>query len=875
MNLFQTQLFKQFRKRKSTRQLVHYQDEIDQINTIEHLLIGQSDREIRSAVRALRRELQSISSPYEQLAALDDLRPQAFALAKNAARRLCGREFEVCGQSQTWDMIPYDVQLLGGLALADGKLAEMNTGEGKTLAASLPTFLHALAGRGVHVVTVNDYLALRDATWMGKLFEVLGLSVGCLQNGQSPQQRRDAYACDVTYGTASELGFDYLRDQGLASLPDEQVQRGRFYALIDEVDSVLIDEARTPLIIAGPSGHQTSDQFEQLNSLVANLISAQKKHCDELIGNGSIEELYQVQLAQPRHPGLLRLKEDPDTLRQLERIDLRYQIASNREHLITLKDQLYFAVDEKRHEAHLTERGRQFLSPGDPDAFTLPDLTDRLATAGTEAERLSIEEAGARQGERVHNIAQLLKAYCLYERDRDYIVEDGKVVIIDRQQDRKMPGRRWSDGLHQAVEAKEGVELEEETETLASVTVQNYFRLYPRLAGMSGTVATEADEFDEIYALGVVEVPPNVPSQRQDLSDSIFKTRREKFNAIVAEIKQAHAKRQPVLLGTASVEESKVLSKMLKRARLPHAVLNAKNHAQEAEIIAHAGRSGAITVSTNMAGRGTDIALGDGVAAKGGLYVIGSERHESRRVDNQLRGRCARQGDPGMSRFFVSFEDPLMQHFGDTDRIIRLLGKVELEPGNALEHPFLSRSICSAQKRVEASHFESRKHTLRYDNIVSQQRRAIYDRRQSLITTSDPAAKIGQDAVIDPNIERAIILAIIDEAWRDHLAGLDQLREGMSLVHHAQKDPLLEFRRSASLQFQEMQKRVEWSLAQEFPKKRRRYQEMQRRNELAQGLVIPEINPPAPQQRVSRNSPCPCGSKKRYKRCCGRDSGGG
>ncbi|MFT4550702.1 MAG: preprotein translocase subunit SecA, partial [Verrucomicrobiales bacterium] len=819
-------------------------------------------------------ELQELASPQEQLAHLQKIRPQAFAIAKNAARRLCGREFEVCGQKQVWNMVPYDVQLIGGLALAEGKLAEMHTGEGKTLAATLPTFLHALAGRGVHVITVNDYLALRDATWMGKLFEFLGLSVGCLQNGQSPEQRRVAYACDITYGTASEFGFDYLRDHGLATSRNEQVQRGRFYALIDEVDSVLIDDARTPLIIAGVvSASGRNDQLglmPNLRAAVETLVAAQKTQCDELIRSGSIEELYQVQLAQPRHPGLLRLKENPDTLRQLERIDLRYQVASNREDLVTLKENLYFSVDEKYHDAHLSERGREFLSPDDPDAFTIPDLTEALALAKDEAGQRALEHAAAEQGERVHNIAQLLKAYCLYERDRDYLVEDGKVVIIDRQQDRKMPGRRWSDGLHQAIEAKEGVELEDETETFASVTVQNYFRLYPCLAGMSGTVATESDEFEEIYDLGVIEIPPNRPSQRQDLTDFIFKTRREKFNAIVAEVKQAYSRQQPVLLGTANVEESEVLSRMLKQARLPHAVLNAKNHAQEAEIVARAGRAGSITVSTNMAGRGTDIALGEGVAVLGGLYVIGSERHESRRVDHQLRGRCARQGDPGMSRFFVSFEDPLMQHFGDTDRIIRLLGKVDLEPGNALEHPFLSRSIQTAQKRVEASHFESRKHTLRYDNVVSQQRRTIYARRQDLIATSDPAAKLGQQSKIDPDVERAIILSLIDAAWRDHLNSLDELREGMSLVHHAQKDPLLEFRRGASLQFHEMQKQVEWQLAEEFPKRRRQYQETQQRNELAKSLVIPEINPPKPERRVSRNSLCSCGSKKKYKRCCGR-----
>ena len=703
MNLFQSQLFNKFRTRKSTRQLKHYRDEVEQINAIEHLLIGQSDAEIRAAVKAVRREIGSIANPYQQLDAIESLRPQAFALAKNAARRLCGKTFQVGGEGRTWQMIPYDVQLVSAIALAEGQLAEMHTGEGKTLAATLPVFLHALAGRGAHVITVNDYLAERDATWMGKLYEFLGLSVGCLQNGQSPDERYAAYACDITYGTASEFGFDYLRDSGLATSRGQQVQRERFFALVDEVDSILIDEARTPLIIAGtPDGASAANggsgpqgELPGLCSAVQQLVNEQQRQCDVLIRKGSIEALYQVQLAQPRHPELLRIKEDPDTLRQLERIDLSYQISARREELVELKENLYFTVDEKHHEAHLSERGRQFLSPDDPDAFTLPDLTDRLATAGTEGERLVIEEEGARKGERVHGITQLLKAYCLYERDRDYIVEDGKVVIVDRQQDRKMPGRRWGDGLHQAVEAKEGLRIEEETETLASITIQNYFRLYHRLAGMSGTVASEADEFGDIYGLGVVAIPPNRPSRREDLSDFIFRTRREKYAAIVAEIAGAHARDQPACPGTASVEESESISKLLSRAKLPHSVLNAKNHAAEAEIIARAGRAGAITVSTNMAGRGTDIALGDGVAEIGGLYVIGSERHESRRVDHQLRGRCARQGDPGRSRFFTSFEDPLMQHFADTDRIIRLLGKIELEPGR----PSSTRSLAAVSWR--------------------------------------------------------------------------------------------------------------------------------------------------------------------------------
>ena len=883
--IFQSQLFQKFRNRKTNRQLGRYRAEVDQINAIEQLMAGQADTEIRSASDSLRRELRSIANPDEQLKMIAEVRPQAFALAKNAARRLCGQTFQVCGQAQAWNMVHYDVQIIGGLALAEAKVAEMHTGEGKTLAATLPVFLYALAGRGVHVITVNDYLARRDAAWMGNLFEFLGLSVGCLQNGQTPDQRRAAYGCDITYGTASEFGFDYLRDQGLATSRAQQVQRGRFFALIDEVDSVLIDEARTPLVISGNPVVSASGQGDhsagmaRLRPVVEALVAAQREQCEQLIGGGSIEQLYQAQLAQPRHPQLLKLKEDPDTLRQLERIDLRYQIAAGREELVGLKEELYFAVDERYNEAHLTERGRKFLAPDNPDAFTMPDLTGAFSKIDgdvgipeieRENRKRSLEQAAAGQGERVHNISQLLKAYCLFERDRDYIVEDGKVVIIDRRQDRKMPGRRWGDGLHQAVEAKEGVEIGCETETLASVTLQNYFRLYPRLAGMSGTAVTEAEEFDEIYGLGVVAIPPNRPNLRQDFNDLVFRTRREKFAAIVREIQTAHASGQPVLLGTASVEESEILSKMLRRARIPHAVLNAKNHAEEAAIVARAGRRGAVTVSTNMAGRGTDIALGEGVAELGGLYVIASERHESRRVDHQLRGRCGRQGDPGAARFFVSFEDPLMQHFGDTDRLIRVLERVDLAEGTALEHPLLNRSIRTAQKRVEASRFESRKRTLRYDDVANRQRRAIYGRRQTLITTGEPAALVGQESAGHPDLERAVILEIIDAAWRDHLVALDELREGATLVAHAQKDPLLEFRRSASTRFQEMQKDLEWALSERFPAELKRHLEASRQREIASELVIPEPDPPAPVKKISRNAPCHCGSGLKYKRCHGK-----
>ena len=610
-----------------------------------------------------------------------------------AASPNAGHSFTVCDQSMTWAMVHFDVQLIGGLVLHRGRITEMATGEGKTLVATLPVYLNALTGRGVHVVTVNDYLARRDAEWMGQLYAFLGLTVGIIQHDQPPELRRAQYECDITYGTNSEFGFDYLRDNGMATSRDQQVQRSHYYAIVDEVDSILIDEARTPLIISGPSTISTH-QYDRFKPLVEQLVRKQTMLCNrlsteakELYEAGKKDEagraLFKLKLGQPRNKGLTRMMEDPDLRKLIDKAELEfYKDTDGKAALVDLKEELFFTIEERQHDADLTQKGRDFLKPDDPDAFVLPDLLTEFADIEnkpglTDAEKAQQKSARQQycdaQAERIHNISQLLKAYCLYEKDVEYVVEDNKVIIVDTFTGRKMPGRRWSDGLHQAVEAKEGVQIDRETQTLATITIQNYFRLYEKLAGMTGTAETEANEFHDIYRLDVNVIPTNRPARRVDENDRIYKTRREKYNAVIDAIKGAHGKGQPVLVGTASVESSELLSRMLKLQKIPHTVLNAKYHMQEAEIVARAGLQGSVTISTNMAGRGTDIKLGEGIAEAGGLYVIGTERHESRRIDRQLRGRCARQGDPGLSRFYVSFEDDLMRNFGASDRMTRIM----------------------------------------------------------------------------------------------------------------------------------------------------------------------------------------------------------
>ncbi|MFM9001238.1 MAG: preprotein translocase subunit SecA [Opitutia bacterium] len=711
---------------------------------------------------ALRAKTAEFRARHAKGESLDSLLPEAFATVKNAARRLCGSSKVVCEHEQAWEMVHFDVQLIGGIALHQGKIAEMATGEGKTLVATLPLYLNAISGRNCQLVTVNDYLARRDSQWMGHLLEWLGLTVGCIQNQMASDERKAAYACDITYGTASEFGFDYLRDNGMAGTAEEQVQRDHHFCIVDEIDSVLVDEARTPLIISGPVAEEREPPYPRLRDEVARLVDLQEKLVDRLLSElrtelgklaegaepsqDALDKLWLASHGIPRHPGLLRLKENGRLVKLLERHEGVLASEIEKDRRFHLKERLYFAINERNHEADLTQMGRDALRPGNLDAFVLPDLPTRFVeldrdaslTAERRAElRAESEATYVRVSEEIHAIGQLLKAYTLYEADKQYVVQDGKVKIVDENTGRIMEGRRWSDGLHQAVEAKEGVPLEPETKTYATVTIQNYFRMYRKLAGMTGTAETEASEFHDIYRLPVVTIPTHRPCIRVDENDIVFKTRREKFDYAVKEIVEANRRGQPVLVGTASVEASEALSRLLTKNRVAHNVLNAKQHQREAEIVSLAGQRGAVTIATNMAGRGTDIRLGEGVRELGGLYVLGTERHESRRVDRQLRGRCSRQGDPGRSRFLVSLEDDLMRLFSNAGIISSMLEK-SFKEGEPLEHPLLNRSIGTAQKRVEGQNYSIRKRLLQYDDVLNQQRQIVYAVRNRALHSEAP-----------------------------------------------------------------------------------------------------------------------------------------
>jgi len=742
---------------------------VKQINEIEASLQSLPDDALRQKTAAWKTELSQIKDNVELARRLEEILPEAYAVVKTTCRRLCGQEITVRGHPLKWEMIPFDVQLIGGTALHRGKIAEMATGEGKTLVATLPVYLNALSGRGVHVVTVNDYLAARDGEWMGAVYKFLGLTVGCILHDQSPPDRRTQYNCDITYGTNAEFGFDYLRDNGMATRREEQVQRGHYFAIVDEVDSILIDEARTPLIISGPAVITADTKYDQFKPVIESLVRAQEKLCGRFIteAEGLMKKLhpedgsnpsnptaleheiglllYRVKIGSPRAPGLAKLLENPENIRMMNKAELELHADQSKKALYAEKEELFYAMDEKTHEADLTEKGRTLMRPDDPDAFLLPDLTVKFHEIDSGAEtdpRKRLETKAKAQSEfevkalQIHTISQLLKAYSLYQLDVHYVIEAGKVVIVDEHTGRPMYGRRWSDGLHQAVEAKEGVEIERETQTLATITIQNYFRLYKKLAGMTGTAETEAQEFLDIYKLGVMVIPTNRPVARKDANDSVYKTKREKFNAVIKEITTTHNQGRPILVGTVSVETSEQVSRLLKKAGIVHSVLNAKFHQQEAEIVSRAGQRGSVTIATNMAGRGTDIKLGEGVAAAGGLHVIATERHESRRIDRQLRGRCARQGDPGSSHFFISLEDDLMRLFG-SDRIVKVMEKVGLEEGQELEHFVLNKSIEQAQKRVEQHNFQRRKRTLEYDDVMNKQREVIYGFRDEVINSDD------------------------------------------------------------------------------------------------------------------------------------------
>ena len=715
---------------------------------------------------------------------LDALLPEAFAVVKNAARRLCGTKATVCDHELPWEMVHFDVQLVGGIALHQNKIAEMATGEGKTLVATLPLYLNALTGKNCQLVTVNDYLARRDSEWMGHLYRWLGLTVGCIQNQMPGDERKAAYGCDITYGTASEFGFDYLRDNGMALAPDEQVQRDHYFCIVDEIDSILIDEARTPLIISGPVAEEREPAFPRLRQPVSGLVELQIRLVTRLMNEAreeleklgenkdpsadSLDKLWLAAHGMPRNRIFLRLMENGRWRKLLEKHEGVLASEIEKDRRFHLKERLYFSISERNHEADLSQLGRDTLRPGEPDAFVLPDLPSRYVeldndeslTHERRAElRTEAEVAYAQASEDIHAIGQLLKAYALYEKDKQYVVHEGKVKIVDENTGRIMEGRRWSDGLHQAVEAKEGVALEKENKTYATVTIQNYFRMYQKLAGMTGTAETEASEFNDIYRLTVVAIPTHRPCIRIDDNDIVFKTRKEKYQFAIKEITEAHKRGQPVLVGTASVEASETLGRMLAMAKVPHKILNAKHHEAEADIVSMAGQLGAVTIATNMAGRGTDIKLGEGVRELGGLYVVATERHEVRRVDRQLRGRCSRQGDPGRSRFLVSLEDDLMRLFANAGIISSMLEK-SFKEGEPLEHPFLNHSIGTAQKRVEGQNYSMRKRLLQYDDVLNQQRQIIYGLRNRALKAVDSRETIMN--IVEEEVEARLDIVFPD-----------------------------------------------------------------------------------------------------------------
>ena len=729
---------------------------IAKINKLEREYANLGDFEIRQKTEEFKNRIQKGESP-------DKILPEAFALVKNAARRLCGKSFDVLGHPETWNMVHYDVQLLGGIALHQNMVAEIATGEGKTLVATLPAYLNALAGKGCHVATVNEYLAMRDAQWMGNLYRFLGLSCACVYANQSAEEKKAAYNSDITYGTASEFGFDYLRDNSMAFDVSEQVQRGFYFCLVDEADSVLIDEARTPLIISGPDEREETNIYVQLRPHIEALAKLQRTFCNNLaleakaeIESGdtpsreTLEKLWLVKKGMPRNRTLRQLVESGSLGKTLSAFDKEMAAGYNKIVAYKLKEKLYYTIDEKEQQSDLTEIGRNTLAPHDAKAFVMPDIAQELKAieadsaldARAKAElKLEAQNRFATTSERIHALSQLLRAYALYERDIEYIVRDGKVEIIDKNTGRVMEGRRWSEGLHQAVEAKERVEIENENITYATVSLQNYFRMYEKLAGMTGTAESEAAEFADIYKLKVMEIPTNTPCIRIDFPDLIFKTRREKYKAVGDRVKEAHDKGQPVLVGTSSVEDSELLSRFLKMLSVAHTILNAKNDALEAEIVAKAGQKDAVTISTNMAGRGTDIKLAHGVAELGGLLVIGTEHHESRRVDRQLQGRCARQGDPGQSVFMVSLEDDLMRLHADMSFLGKII-RTKHQEGFAFSHPVFSRIITRAQKFVEGENFTIRKRLLQFDDSANKQREVIYGMRNAILNDTDNSKRL-------------------------------------------------------------------------------------------------------------------------------------
>ena len=757
---------------KSDREIKTLLPIVDEINQITETLASKSEVELLSRAQEIRKEiilvresaeqeLQEKNLPEKELkkllqkteqGTLDEYMPEAFAIVKETCRHLMGHSWKMTGQTTEWNMIPYDVQIAGAIILHRGKITEMKTGEGKTLVATMPIFLNALTGRGVHIITVNDYLAQRDAEWMGEVYKKLGLTIGYLQNSMDNNQRREAYNCDITYGTNTEYGFDYLRDN-MSLATEDQVQRGHAFAVVDEVDSVLIDEARTPLIISGSVDAPVDNTFQDLKPLIQNLVRKQNSLVSEFVKQAEsyLKEnkeqdaglkLLQANRGMPKNRQFRKIFQESGMIKLAHNVESSY-LRDKQMHKVD--EDLYFSIDEKSHIIDITEKGRQLLAPNNPETFVIPDLGELLNDIDSQIdltpnqiakEKEKAHQLHAERSGKIHNINQLLRAYTLYEKDVEYVIQDGKVMIVDEFTGRVLPGRRYSEGLHQALEAKENVTIERETQTLATITIQNYFRLYDKLSGMTGTAETEAEEFGAIYNLDVTVVPTHTSVIREDRDDLVYKTKREKYNAVIEEISNCHKRGQPVLVGTISVEVSELLSRMLKRKGILHNVLNAKQHQKEAEIVTRAGQSGAITIATNMAGRGTDIKLGSGVKEVSGLHILGTERHDSRRIDLQLRGRSGRQGDPGSSQFYLSLEDDLMRLFG-SDRIAGIMDKMGVEEGEVITAKMVTRAISNAQKKVEGRNYGIRKHLLEYDDVMNQQRQVIYDIRNQALHGED------------------------------------------------------------------------------------------------------------------------------------------
>jgi preprotein translocase subunit SecA len=964
---------------ENERELKKLRPLVSSVNELENDMRARSDDELKTMTGVFRERLGQGES-------LDDILPEAFAVVREVARRVL-------------DMRHFDVQIIGGIVLHQGKIAEMATGEGKTLVATLPAYLNALTGRGVHIVTVNDYLAKRDRDWMGKIYEFLGLSVGVIHHDITPEDRKHAYNADITYGTNTEFGFDYLRDNMTVD-PESQVQRDHYFAIVDEVDSILVDEARTPLIISGPVERSERQHFGELKPQVEKLMQSQSRLMSQLLTEAEklLQEdkeyeagvkLLQVKRGMPKNKRFLKMIKDGKIKKEIDSIELDH-IRDKK--LGELDEELFFSIDEKSNIIDLTEKGRQLLSPNDPNFFVLPDLSmaDDVDLADEERQKklLKLERQFQETSEKIQTITQLLKAYSLFEKDVNYVVHEGQVQIVDEFTGRLLPGRRYSDGLHQAIEAKEGVRIEGETQTFATITIQNYFRMFEKLAGMTGTAETEAPEFLKIYKLKVAVIPTNEAVRRVDYADVVYKTKKEKLKAVIREIEEMNQMGRPVLVGTVSVETSELLSRMLPRS-IKHSVLNAKRHKEEAEIVANAGQMGAVTIATNMAGRGTDIKLGAGVVkcdtmcciicdhernegckncpdpkkngkkmtecfknVPCGLHIIGTERHEARRIDRQLRGRSGRQGDPGSSRFYMSLEDDLLRIFGG-ERISNIMDRFGMEEDQPIEHTLITRAIENAQGRVEGHNFDIRKHLLEYDNVMNKQREIIYELRNkalrdesledlvseyteelagALVDTflnkdihpddidvkgfkesvfrqfsiplrqsNDETRKLSSDdamqLIIDETkklydrkaqeftpellhrLEKWIYLRILDERWKEHLLDLDHVKEGIGLRGYAQQDPLREYQKEAYDLFTDLDGRIKQEFIEklymvqiareeDLPREPRPQQPQQfvlnRGEEETKGKTVTRKG-----EKVGRNEPCPCGSGKKYKKCCG------